>query len=51
MITIGLDTHKSSHVAVAVDAAGQVCGQWAGANSQEGWNEVLRWAQGPIRLR
>jgi hypothetical protein len=36
MITIGLDTHKSSHVAVAVDDGGQVCGHWAGANSVEG---------------
>ena len=46
MITIGLDTHKSSHVAVAVDEAGQVCGHWAGANSVAGWSEVLQGAQG-----
>jgi transposase len=46
MISIGLDAHKGSHLAVAVDDAGQVCGQWAGANSTEGWSEVLRWAQG-----
>src|ERR1700732_219840 len=45
MISIGLDAHKSTHVAVAVDDAGQVCGQWSGANSTEGWSEVLRWAQ------
>jgi transposase len=46
MISIGLDAHKGSHVAVAVDEGGQVCGQWAGANSTEGWIGVLRWAQG-----
>lgn len=46
MISIGLDAHKGSHMAVAVDEAGQVCGQWAGANSTAGWHELLCWAQG-----
>jgi transposase len=46
MISIGIDAHKSSHVAVAVADGGQVCGQWAGANSTEGWAELLHWAQG-----
>jgi transposase len=46
MISIGIDAHKSSHVAVALDDGGQVCGQWAGANSTEGWAELLQWAQG-----
>jgi transposase len=46
MISIGLDAHKSSHMAVALDEGGQVCGQWAGANSAEGWTAVAQWAQG-----
>jgi hypothetical protein len=32
MLTIGVDAHKRTHVAVAVDAAGQECGQWQGPN-------------------
>jgi transposase len=46
MISIGLDAHKSIHMAVAVDDAGQVCGQWSGPNSAAGWTAVLQWAQG-----
>jgi transposase len=45
MVSIGLDAHKGTHMAVAVDEGGHVCGQWAGPNSTEGWTEVLRWAQ------
>ncbi len=36
MISIGVDAHKGAHVAVALDAGDQVCGQWQGANSAEG---------------
>jgi len=46
MLTIGVDAHKETHVAVAVDAAGQECGQWAGPNSAEGWAAIRAWAQG-----
>ena len=46
MLTIGVDAHKGTHVAVAVDAAGQECGQWTGPNSAEGWAAVVVWAQG-----
>ena len=45
-MSIGVDAHKSTHMAVALDAAGQVCGQWQGANSAEGWAEVQVWAEG-----
>ncbi len=31
MLTIGVDAHKGTHVAVAVDAAGQECGPLAGS--------------------
>jgi transposase len=44
MISIGVDAHKSAHVAVALDAAGQLCGQWQGANSAAGWAELQAWA-------
>ena len=40
MLTIGVDAHKGTHVAVAVDAAGQECGQWQGPNSVEGWAAI-----------
>jgi hypothetical protein len=45
MISVGVDAHKSTHVAVALDAAGQLCGQWQGANSADGWAEMQAWAQ------
>jgi len=46
MISIGVDAHKGAHVAVALDAGDQVCGQWQGANSAEGWAGMHAWAQG-----
>jgi transposase len=46
MLTIGVDAHKGTHVAVAVDAAGHECGQWAGPNSADGWVAITAWAQG-----
>jgi len=31
MITVGVDTHKHQHIAVALDALGQLLGEIAGA--------------------
>jgi transposase len=45
MITIGVDAHKRLHVAIALDATGQRCGHWQGANSPEGWAALAAWAQ------
>src|SRR5690242_13266825 len=45
MITIGVDAHKTTHVAVALDASGQLCGHWQGANTAAGWAEAHAWAQ------
>jgi transposase len=45
MLTIGVDAHKTLHVAVAVDEAGRVVGQWQGATSPEGWDAVTEWAR------
>jgi transposase len=44
MMSIGIDAHKSVHVAVALNHAGQVVGHWRGANSAQGWAEVATWA-------
>ena len=45
MITIGIDAHKQSHMAVALNDAGQVIAQWRGANTAGGWQEVAQWAE------
>ena len=44
MITIGVDAHKGLHVALALDDAGRVVGQWRGANDRAGWVDLHRWA-------
>jgi transposase len=44
MITFGVDAHKRIHVAVALAESGQELGAWRGANSQEGWTELLSWS-------
>jgi transposase len=46
MISIGVDAHKSIHVAVGLDEAGQLLGQWQGPNSEEGWGSFHGWVQG-----
>ena len=51
MISIGVDPHKESNVAVAVDEAGRPCAEWRGANTAAGWQALLTWAGalGPLR--
>jgi transposase len=44
MIIVGVDAHKSVHVAVALDDAGQEIGQWSGPNHAAGWQSLSRWA-------
>ncbi len=44
-MTIGVDAHKSTHMAVALDAAGQESSHWQGANNAEGWADLQAWAQ------
>lgn len=46
MITIGVDAHKSIHVALAVDDAGREVGDWKGPNSEVGWESLSTWAVG-----
>ncbi len=43
-VTVGVDTHKDVHVAVAVDAIGRRLGQVPVAASASGYRELLAWA-------
>ena len=43
---IGVDTHKQTHVLVAIDADGRTSGSRTVANTPEGWAVALRWARG-----
>lgn len=43
VISIGVDAHKSLHVGVALNDAGQRIGEWSGANSVSGWQGFLEW--------
>lgn len=42
---IGVDTHKTQHVLVALDAQGRALGTRSGANTPEGWAHGLAWAR------
>ena len=43
---LGVDTHKRSHVLVALDDAGRQLGTKTAPNTPEGWTEALAWARG-----
>jgi len=43
---LGVDTHKRSHVLVALDGEGRQRGTRTIANTPEGWAEALAWARG-----
>ena len=43
MITIGIDTHKRVHQAVAVDDRGAEVARWRGGNHPDAWNELMAW--------
>jgi transposase len=51
MISIGVDAHKSMHVALAVDDAGREVGDWQGPNSESGWQHLATWATNLGELR
>ena len=44
MLTIGVDAHKRTNMAVAIDAAGREVARWRGPNSVEGWRQLAAWA-------
>lgn len=46
MVAIGVDTHKDSHTAVALDRLGQIHGQIETAATTAGYGQLLRWALG-----
>jgi transposase len=46
MVVIGIDPHKRSHTAVAVDEVGRKLGQLTVASTAEGWLRLWVWAAG-----
>ncbi len=46
MIAVGVDTHKHWHVAVALDALGQVLGEIVIAATGAGYGELVAWLSG-----
>ena len=46
MIAVGVDTHKESHFAVALDRLGQLLGEIVVEVSAAGYGELERWAAG-----
>jgi transposase len=45
MIAVGVDTHKQRHCAVAVDALGQLLGEFSFAATAAGYAELEQWAE------
>lgn len=45
MLTVGVDAHKSIHVALALDETGTILDQWQGPNSASGWFSLRQWAR------
>lgn len=45
MITIGIDPHKQTHTAVAVNEVGQLLGEVTVSGDEAGQRDLLRWAQ------
>ena len=43
---LGVDTHKRTHVLVALDEDGRQLGTRTISNTPEGWAEALGWARG-----
>jgi len=43
VITVGVDAHKSVHVAVALDESGRELATWRGVNSKRGWSRFQSW--------
>src|SRR3712207_1302379 len=46
MITVGVDTHKDIHVAVALDGLGRRLGTLSVPTSLAGYKELVAWANG-----
>lgn len=46
LVTIGVDTHKDVHVAVAIDGLGVRLGQLSIPTTAEGYEQLQKWARG-----
>ena len=46
MIAVGVDTHKHQHIAVALNALGQLLGEIAVAATVAGYRELVFWLAG-----
>jgi transposase len=44
MLTVGVDAHKTTIMAVAVDAVGREVARWRGPNTVAGWQAVVTWS-------
>ena len=44
-VILGVDTHLDVHVGVVIDAAGRVMGTLSVGTNQEGYQQLLCWAQ------
>src|SRR3954467_15359129 len=44
MLTSGVDAHKCTNMAVAIDAAGREVARWRGPNTVAGWQQLAAWA-------
>jgi transposase len=44
MLTVGVDAHKRTNMAVAIDVAGREVARWRGPNTAAGWQQVAAWA-------
>lgn len=45
MISVGVDTHKALHVAVALDQFGRELSVWQGGNSEPEWSRFSAWLE------
>ena len=45
MISVGVDTHKALHVAVALDEFGRELSVWQGGNTEREWSRFGRWLE------
>jgi transposase len=46
LVTVGVDSHKDTHVAAAVDQLGRLLGTTQAPTTERGFGQLERWAQG-----
>jgi len=50
LVTVGVDSHKETHVAAAVDQLGRILGTTSAPTTQRGYGQLERWARGLGRV-